>query len=180
MTTGLLLPIALSTIALFFASFLSWMVLQLHKADWKKVDREAELMAALGVFNLADGNYLFPMAGSAAEMQTPEFQQKYAAGPRGILNLLPKTNMGANLGLTFLYFLAVSFVLGYLASIAVKPGAAFLDVFRFIATAAFAVFLAAIVQHAIWFRMRVTGHVIESLAYAIITGAIFAGLWPSA
>jgi hypothetical protein len=180
MTIGLLVPIAVSAIALFFASFLSWMVLQLHKADWKKVDLEAELMAALGGFNLPEGNYLFPMAGNAAEMQTPEFQAKYAAGPRGILNLMPKTNMGANLGLTFLYFLAVSFVLGYLASIAFKPGTEFLQVFRFVATAAFAIFIASIVQHAIWFRMRITGHLIESVAYAAITGAIFGGLWPGA
>jgi hypothetical protein len=52
-------------------------------------------------------------------------------------------------------------------------------VFRFVFAGAFAIFLAAIVQHSIWFRMRITGHVIESVAYAAITGAIFAGMWPS-
>lgn len=180
MTVAHLLPIALAAIALFFASFLSWMVFQLHKNDWRKVDREADLMSAISAFNLREGNYLFPMAASNAEMQTPEFQAKYAAGPRGILNLMPKANMGVNLALTFLYFLAVSFVIGYLASIAFKPGTEFLHVFRFVATAAFTIFVAAIVQHAIWFRMRITGHVIESVAYALITAAIFAGLWPSA
>jgi len=179
-TIAHLLPIALAAVALFFASFLSWMVLQLHKQDWKKIDREAEFMAAVGGFNLPEGSYLFPMAGSQAEMQTPEFQEKYAAGPRGILNLMPRANMGANLGLTFLYFLTISFVLCYLASIAFKPGADFLSVFRFVFTAALATFLAAIVQHAIWFRMRIIGHVIESVAYALITGAIVAGLWPGA
>ena len=180
MTVAHLLPIALAAIALFFASFLSWMVFQLHKNDWRKVDRETDLMSAISAFNLREGNYLFPMAASNAEMQTPEFQAKYAAGPRGILNLMPKANMGVNLALTFLYFLAVSFVIGYLASIAFKPGTEFLHVFRFVATAAITIFLAAIVQHAIWFRMRITGHVIESVAYALITAAIFAGLWPGA
>jgi hypothetical protein len=180
MTVAHLLPIAVAAIALFFASFLSWMVFQLHKRDWKKVDREAELMSAIGAFNLPEGNYLFPMAASNGEMQTPEFQAKYAAGPRGILNLMPKANMGVNLALTFLYFLAVSFVIGYLASVAFKPGAEFMEVFRFVARASVAIFLAAIVQHAIWFRMRIIGHVIESIAYAFITAAIFAGLWPGA
>lgn len=180
MTFALALPIVVSAIALFFASFLSWMIFQLHKRDWKKIEREAEFMSATAGFNLSEGSYLFPMAGNAAEMQTPEFQQKYMDGPRGILNLLPKANMGANLGLTFLYFLTVSFVLAYLASIAFKPGTEFLQVFRFVATAAFTIFLAAIVQHAIWFRMRIVGHAIESAAYALITGAIFAGLWPGA
>jgi hypothetical protein len=88
--------------------------------------------------------------------------------------------MGANLGLTLLYFLTVSFVLAYLATIAFPPGTSFLPVFRFVCTAALAIFLAAIVQHAIWFRMRILGHLIESVAYALITGAIFAVLWPGA
>jgi hypothetical protein len=180
MTAALFLPIVLAAIALFFASFLSWMVLQLHKRDWKKIDREGEFMTAVAGFNLPEGSYMFPMAANQADMQTPEFQQKYAAGPRGILYLYPKTNMVANLGLTFLYFLAVSFVLGYLASIAFKPGAEILSVFRFVFAGAFMMFLAAIIQHSIWFRMRIAGHVIESVAYAAITGAIFAGLWPSA
>lgn len=178
MTLAHALPVVVAAIALFFASFLSWMVFQLHKKDWKKIDREAEFMAAAAGFNLPEGNYLFPMADTPKDMHSPEFQKKYDTGPRGILNLLPKANMGRNLGLTFLYFLAVSFVLAYLASIAFRPGAEFLDVFRFVATAAFTIFLAGIVQHAIWFRMRVTGHVIESVAYAVITAAIFAGLWP--
>jgi hypothetical protein len=39
-------------------------------------------------------------------------------------------------------------------------------------------FLGAILSHAIWFRMRVTGQVIESIAYAAITALIFASLWP--
>jgi hypothetical protein len=46
--------------------------------------------------------------------------------------------------------------------------------------AAFMTFLAAMVQHAIWFRPRIVGHVIESVAYAALTAAIFAALWPAA
>ena len=55
----------------------------------------------------------------------------------------------------------------------------FLVIFRFVSTAAFMMFLAAMVQHAIWFRTRIIGHVIESVAYAAITGLIFAALWPA-
>jgi hypothetical protein len=123
---------------------------------------------------------MFPCAMSMAEMKTPEFQKKYEAGPRGILTILPKTNMGLNLGLTLLYFLGVSFLLAYLATIALPKGADFLAVFRFVATAGLMTFLAAMVQQAIWFRPRIVGHVIESIAYAAITGVIFAALWPSA
>ena len=88
--------------------------------------------------------------------------------------------MAQNLGLTFVYFLAVSAGLAYLASIALPPGAEFLLVFRFVFTAGFMTFLAAMVPHAIWFRPRIAGHAIESLAFAAITAALFAALWPSA
>jgi hypothetical protein len=87
--------------------------------------------------------------------------------------------MPRNLALTFLYFLAVSFCLAYLATLALTPGAEFMKVFRFVSTAAFMTFLAAIVQHSIWFRCRIVGHVLESIAYAAITGAIFAAMWPA-
>lgn len=177
MLASLLLPILLCAVALFLASFLSWMVVQLHKGDWKKLANEDTVMAA--VSNAPVGSYMFPCSQSMAEMKTPEFQKKYEAGPRGILTILPKANMGVNLGLTFLYFLVVSFLLGYLATLALKPGAEFLDVFRFISTAGLMTFLAAMVQQAIWFRPRIVGHVIESIAYAAIVGTIFAAMWPA-
>jgi hypothetical protein len=56
----------------------------------------------------------------------------------------------------------------------------FLSVFRFVFVGAFMTFLAAMVQHAIWFRPRIVGHVIESVAYAALTAFVFASLWPAA
>ena len=44
MTFSLILPIVISGVALFFASFLSWMVLQLHKQDWVKLAQEDKFM----------------------------------------------------------------------------------------------------------------------------------------
>lgn len=180
MLVSLILPILLSGVALFFASFLSWMVVKLHIDDWRKIDKEDEFMAATGRCNLPVGSYMFPRPNTPAEMQTEEFKKKYEAGPRGVLTIMPKANMGVNLGLTFLYFLVVSTILGYLATIAFKPGEQFLEVFRFVFTAGFLTFLAAMVQHAIWFRARIVRHVIESVAYAAITAALFAAFWPSA
>jgi hypothetical protein len=177
---SLMLPIALSAVALFFASFLSWMVLQLHKNDWRKIEKEEEFMAGAAKCNIPVGNYMFPRPASHTEMKSEPFKQKYEAGPRGVMTILPKTNMGQNLGLTIVYFLVVSILLGYLGTMALPKGSDFLLVFRFIFTAAFMTFLAAMVQHAIWFRPRIVGHIIESVGYAAITGAIFAALWPAA
>jgi hypothetical protein len=172
-------PIVVSAVVLFFASFLSWMVLKLHVTDWNRIAKEAELMAAVKQCDLPVGSYMFPRCENHAEMQTPEFQAKYAAGPRGVMTILAPTNMGQNLGLTFLYFLAVSAGLACLTFIAFPHGAAFHSIFGFVFLAAFMTFLAAMVQHAIWFRPRIVGHVIESVAYAALTAVIFAALWPS-
>lgn len=180
MLLSLILPIVLSAVALFFASFLSWMVLQLHKKDWGKLEKEEEFLVAAGQCSIPVGSYMFPCSRSQAEMQSEAFQKKYDIGPRGVITILPKVNMGQNLGLTFAYFLAVSVGLAYLATIAFKPGADFLSVFQFVFTAGVMIFLAAMVQQAIWFRPRIVGHVIESVAYAAITAALFAVLWPAA
>lgn len=179
MLVALLLPIILSAIALFFASFLSWMILELHKNDWTKYPQESELENMLRTQNAAAGSYMFPYCHTQQEMKSAEFQKRYNEGPRGILTLLPKTNMGALLGSQFLYFLVVSFGLAYLGSVAFRPGAAFIDVFRFYFTAGLLAFLAGMVPQAIWFRARISGHILESLAFAAIVGGIFAGLWPS-
>ena len=181
MFTSLAVAVVLSAVVLFFASFLSWMVFQLHKQDWNKLpNNEDNFLAALAKCDAPVGSYMFPGACSHAERQSEEFQKKFAAGPRGVLTLLPPVSMGQNLGLTFAYFLAVSAGLAYLASVAFRPGAGFLSVFPFVFTAGLMTFLAGMVSHAIWFRPRVVGHVIESVAYAALTATIFAALWPAA
>lgn len=180
MLTSLWLPIVLASVALFFASFLSWMVVQLHKGDWKKVAKEDDLMDAVRRCDIPVGSYMFPGCVEAAEMKSEAYAKKWETGPCGILTIYPKVNMGRNLGLTFLYFLVINFCLAYLATLALKPGADFIAVFRFIATAGLMTFLSAMVQHAIWFHNRIVGHIIESFVYAAISGAIFAAMWPKA
>lgn len=180
MLMQLWLPILLSGVALFFASFLSWMILQLHKNDWRKLPCEDEFLSSVRGLNIPTGSYMFPGCNTQTEMQSAEFKQKFERGPVGIMTVFSKVNMGRNLGLTFAYFLTVSFCLAYLGTIGVDPGAEFMHVFRFMATAALLAYLPAIAQHAIWFHCRVTGHVIESIAYAVITAAIFGALWPAA
>jgi hypothetical protein len=178
MIVSLLLPVLLSAVALFFASFLSWMVLGLHKGDWKKLPREDETLAALKPLQPPPGNYSFPNCENAKDQQTPEFQAKWEAGPRGVVTFFDNVSMGANLAQTFVYFLVATFCIAYLGSLALPPKTPFQPVFRFISTAAFLTFFAAIVPHAIWFKVRIVGHLIESIAYAAITGAIFAATWP--
>lgn len=176
------LPILLSTIAIFFCSFLSWMVFHLHQKDWGKLEHEEALMETIREIDPPDGNYMFPGTEHPKEMQDETYVAKYKAGPRGVITFFPVPNMGKNLGLTILYFFVCCCTFAYLADFALKPGsdpgADFITVFRFVATIALFTFAAAIIQHAIWFKVRVVGHVIESIAYSLIAAAIFAALWP--
>jgi len=121
---------------------------------------------------------MFHAAASPEERKSPEHQEKWKQGPRGTMTVIGEVNMGTNLALTAVYFLVTSFVIAYLATIALKPGADTLTVFRFFSTAGLLTYLSAIVQHSIWFRCRITGHVIESIAYAAILASIFAALSP--
>ena len=41
-------PIVVSSVALFFASFLSWMVVPIHRKDWVKLEKEDDFMKAAG------------------------------------------------------------------------------------------------------------------------------------
>jgi hypothetical protein len=172
------LPVVVSSIAVFFASFLSWMVLRLHQKDWVKMPREDDFMKCVADLGLRQGNYMFPGTTSPKEENEPAYQQKYQAGPRGTLQVHEPVNLGRNLGLTFAYFFVCNATIAYLASFALSSESDFITVFRFVATVALLTYLASIVQHAIWFRVRITGHVIESIAYALIAGVIFASLWP--
>jgi hypothetical protein len=178
MLLSLWLPILLAGVALLFASFLSWMVVQPHKDDWKKLVKKDQIIQAVRDGEVPIGSFMFPGCGSAEEMKSPEYAKKGEAGPCGILTIYPTVNMGRHLALTFLYFLTVNFCLSYLATLALPPGAEFLAVFRFVSTAGLLMYLAAMVRHAIWFRNRIVGQVIESLADASISGANFAALWP--
>ena len=171
------LPTLVSAVVLFFASFLSWMVVMLHKQDWVKADNEDELLDAIRQLGLKPGRYMFPSHNSTAELITDEYKEKLAPGPVGVFTVFGKVSMGRNLGLTFLYFAVCSFCLGYLTTVAFPDGAETLQVFRLVSTAGLLTFLASFVQHAIWFHTRVVGHVIESIAYSLMVGGIFAGFW---
>jgi hypothetical protein len=126
----------------------------------------------------AIGSYMVPGVSTGAERMSKEFVAKFEAGPRLVMTVMPNVNMGVNLGLTFLYFLTCSFLIGYATSIAIKAGTDFMTVFRLVFTIGILTFLAAMVGHSIWFRTRIVGHLIESIAYAAIVAAIFGGLWP--
>ncbi|MGD9633853.1 MAG: hypothetical protein AB7U97_11300, partial [Pirellulales bacterium] len=139
------------------------------------------VMAEIRNAGVAPGQYVFPYAGCAADMGTPEHQAKMQAGPNGNLIVWRgPCNMGANLVCTFLYFTVVSFAIAYLAAMVIPAGADRWFVFRFVGTAAIIAYGSANILNGIWFGRKMIGDIMDGIAYGLITGAIFAWLWPAA
>jgi hypothetical protein len=184
MLTSLLslwLPIILSGVALFFASWAAWMLLPHHKGEWKGLPDEEGVMAALRKFNIPAGQYNFPHACSPNEMNTDDFKRRKEAGPSGFITIFQTwPNMGVNMVCTLLFFTVANFVIGYLAGSVIPPGTSFMSVFRFVGTAGILTYGTANILNGIWFGRKMVADIIDGIAYGIITGLIFAALWPGA
>jgi hypothetical protein len=178
------LPILASAIAVFFASFLFWAVLPFHKKDFKSLPDEPGFAGFIRSSGLAPGSYAFPNCTSNAQKKDPEFQKRWKEGPSGMLNVWPTNmSMGRNMVLTFLVYLAVGIVIAYLAHMVLLPGASFKSVLRITGTAGILAYAFAFIPNAIWFcqpRGMLVRNIAEGVAYGLITGAIFAALWPGA
>jgi hypothetical protein len=184
--TSLLVPMVLSAILVFFASFLIHMVLGYHKGDMRKLPdpQEDEIIAAIGRFNLAPGTYGVPHPGSPEHMKDPAFIAKMMKGPIVLMNVSPGTapNLGKPLALWFVFTLVVSFFAAYITSRAVAAGTSYLSVFRFIGTSAFMGYALGQIPESIWYHRSWTRtfiSIVDSLVYSLLTAGVFGWLWPA-
>lgn len=184
MLTGLSmlwLPILLSGVALFFASWAAWMLLPHHKTEWIGLPNEDAVMKQLKSDNVAPGQYCFPYAASPEAMKSDAYKAKMQAGPRGTLTLwAAPPNMGANMLCTVAFFLIANAVIAYLAGMVLPPGEDHMRVFRFVGTAGVLTYGTANILNGIWFGRKMVADIVDGIAYGLITGAIFAFLWPAA
>lgn len=178
--SALWLPILLITALMFFAGFLSWMVLPHHKPDWQRLPDEDEFLNSVGRMNIPAGNYMFPHAADSAAMQSEEHKRKLETGPVGTLQVWQVAgSMGKQLGLQFAFLLVTNTILAYLATLGLETGDDFMRVFRFVSTAGLLSYTAGTVPGSIWFRLRLPGYLIDGVIHALIAGTIFGWLWPT-
>lgn len=177
------LPIVLSAVAVFILSALMWMAMPHHKGDLHSFPNEESVVPTIRSMNLAPGQYMYPHCDSNAEMKSEEFKRKMEEGPFFTLTMWKgKPNMARNMGLTFLFFLIVTTLIGYLSSVALVEGENWLPVFRFVTITGLLAFAAGGIPHAIWFGRplrAVVTDTVDNVIYAVATGAIFAWLWPT-
>src|SRR5262245_33849079 len=95
---SLWLPIILSGIALFFASWLAWTVLPHHKGEWKPVPDEENLLGTLRQMNVSPGQYTFPHCHDQADFKSEDYQRRLKGGPIGTMTVWNgPPNMGRNM-----------------------------------------------------------------------------------
>jgi hypothetical protein len=85
-----------------------------------------------------------------------------------------------NMLLTFLVYLVVSFVIGYLASETLDATASKMRVFQITGAAGILAYCFASLPNAIWFghsRSSVVNGLIDGVLMGVVTGAVFALLW---
>jgi hypothetical protein len=181
---SLWLPIVLAAVFVFVLSSVIHMVLGYHRNDMTAVPREEEVMNALRPLAIPPGDYVVPHAGSAANMKTPEFQEKAAKGPVIFMTVRPNgiPGMGASLLQWFVYCLLVGVFAAYVTSRALDPGDTYLHVFRFAGATAFACYGVALLQNSIWWGKQWSAtlkSVFDALLYSLVTAGTFGWLWPS-
>ena len=180
---SLWLPVLVSAAAVWIASAIVWMALPHHKSDFSKLPSEDGVADALRKLALRPGQYMLPYMGDMKQMKDPAFVKRLEQGPIALFRVRPNgvPTMGANLTLYFVYCFLVSFVTAYVARHTLTYGASFQDVFRLTGTIAVASYTMALIPESIWMwrPWSVTlKSVCDSIAYGVMTGLLFAWLWP--
>lgn len=183
--TTLWLPILVSAVLVFFASYLLNAVLSYHRNDFRAVPAEERIMDALRPFDLPPGDYVIPYVGHASNLKSEAVQQKIAKGPIGALTIYPPNvmfNMGSQLAQWFAYTLLVSILAAYVAGRLLPPTADYLQIFRTTGTVAFASYSMGLMQRSIWYMQNwpmTLRQMFDGLVYALLTAGAFGWLWPA-
>jgi hypothetical protein len=177
------LPILLVSVATFIASAITWTVLPHHKKEFRKAPDEAALRALLLAQGMSGGQWRIPYCDTKEEMKSPEFLSRFDTGPVGILQFERTGGMQfpQRLIKSFLLFAFIAFFTGYVLQEALQAGESFLRVFQVGGSISFGAHALGHVQDTIWFGKswkRVIMQAIDSLIFSLVTGAIFAWLWP--
>lgn len=181
--TELWLPILVSAVAVFVASSLIHMVIGYHKGDFRPVPSEDRVADALRPFNIPPGDYCLPRPQSMAQLKDPAFIEKFKKGPVVLMTVLPpgRTAMGAQLGQWFLFIVVVAIMAAYIAGRALRPGAEYLEVFRFAGATTFFCFSMSYIPTSIWYKKNwgtTLRNMLDGLVYGLVAGGVFGWLWP--
>lgn len=179
------LPIVLSALSCLAISWLAWMVLPHHRAEFMRLPTEPDVLDALRKVPPPPGSYRFPFA-NRREMDRADVKLAFERGPVGFLTIAnrnrpPVLRMVLQAGL---HFLVVSCAVGGVAWLA-APAPRFGASANVIATVSFVVALlayaAASVPDSVWFGRSwraFLAQLFDATTCAAATAALFTWLWP--
>ncbi|HYN10367.1 MAG TPA: hypothetical protein VES67_23470 [Vicinamibacterales bacterium] len=182
---SLWMPILVSAVFVFSASFVIHMMLTYHRGDYRKLPEEAAVQDALRRFGIPPADYMLPSPSGLKDLRSPDFVERMTKGPVIFMTVLPsgRPGMAKNLVLWFLYCVVVGVFVAYITGRALPPGSSYLDVFRFAGTTAFMGYALALWQNTIWYKRAWTTtfkSTVDGLVYGMLTAGVFGWLWPAA
>lgn len=180
---SLIVPILVSAVLVFLASFVLHMVLPFHRGDLKPAANEDEVLESFRRMKLPPGDYAVPYAASPADMKKPAFVEKMKKGPIVLMTVIPGggTSMSQNLTLWFIYSVVVGIFAAYITGRARPAGTHYLEIFRFAGCTAFIGYSLALAQHSIWYKRNwgtTFRSMFDGLIYGLLTAGTFGWLWP--
>ena len=178
---SLWMPVLVSAIIVWFASFLVWVVLPHHKSEYKGVPDEDATIKSLG--DIPPGLYNIPHLTAMEDVKKPEVIKRFEGGPTGFLTVVPRgvPNMGKSMFFSFVYYALVGVMVAYIAGRTLELDAPYLRVFQITGTVAWLAHGWGVITDGIWFGRpwgAIAKHMIDALAYGLLTGGVFGWLWP--
>lgn len=177
------LPIVLSAFAVWILATIAWTALPHHRRDYVALPDEARFSEFLRAQRIPPGNYVFPDFRGREAMKSASVARQLEQGPVGHLSVwtTPLTMADKMIG-TLVLHLVVSVLVAYLARTALPGAASSVQVFRIAGTGGVLAYAFAFVPSALWFgayRRAIVASVVDGVAFGLLTGAIFAWLWPA-
>lgn len=180
--SDLWLAIVLAGVFCWVASALIHMLIKYHNTDYKQLENEDAVGAALK--GASPALYTLPHCIDMKAMGEPEMQKKFNDGPVAMIAVMPDgmPPMGKLMGQQITFFLLGSLLIAYLTSLSIMPGAEFMTVFRYVFIASFLTYGWAQIPYSIWMGQPWSNCVrflIDAAIYAGVTAGTFAYFWPS-
>lgn len=167
------MPVVATGIATHIYSTVAWMALPHHKPEWVKMPMQEEFLDWLKSKDIKPGQYAFPF------MEDGPSNDKDGCNGTLIVWDSP-VSMGTAIGKTLAFFFVTAFVIGYVASHTLPLGSTFMEVFRMVATIGLLAHCFGNFPGVFWFKRKVAMDTLDGVIQAVITGLIFAALWPAA
>lgn len=182
MLTALWIPILISAVAVWITSAIAWMALGHHNKDFKSLPTEAEreLKAWVKKHNVESGVYGYPNFHESKNRPKEEMAALMKE-PMGMLRVWALKGMAKPMIYGFLFMIFICVLIGYLGYVALPRGTEFMQVFRVLGTAGVLAHCCGGVIGNMWFQESKRAMVlnfIDGVVYGLITGAVFAWLWP--